>query len=80
MAEMPLPLARAQSLVGYVFGKIGQPDGPRCDHSHRHAKYWTERNGADWPAVQAWLESTGGYCDCEVLFNTGRRLEPEAVQ
>ena len=80
MAAMPFPLASAQSLVGFVFSKLGDPDARRCDHSHHHARDWCERKGADWPAVQAWLRSTGGYCDCEVLFNTGRHLEAEATQ
>ena len=79
MAAMPFPLASAQSLVGFVFSKLGDPDA-RCDHSHRHARDWCERKGGDWPAVQTWLRSTGAYCDCEVLFNTGRHLQPEAVQ
>ena len=79
MAANPLPLPSAQALIGYVFHHLKEPEAARCDHTHRYAREWCERYGASWPAVRAWLNATGGFCDCEVLFNTGRHLEPEGA-
>ncbi|MDE2303544.1 MAG: DUF2695 domain-containing protein [Sphingomonadales bacterium] len=76
--SLPIPLSQAQALVGYVFHQLGVPDDARCDHTYRHARAYCDSIGADWPAVEIWLKANGGACDCEVLFNTGRRFEGEA--
>lgn len=41
-----------------------------CDHSHRHTKAWfVSRGTKSVPKVIKSLQSAGGYCDCEILFN-----------
>jgi hypothetical protein len=40
-----------------------------CDNKLTHTIGWLKRNGFDVEFCQMWLESYGGYCDCEVLLN-----------
>jgi len=41
-----------------------------CDHTHRHTRVWLEANDIKSAAKAIkGLESVGGHCDCEVLFN-----------
>lgn len=44
-----------------------------CDHSRRLTMAWLKSRGHDVEVVLAWLDSTGGYCDCEVLLNSLNR-------
>ena len=41
-----------------------------CDHTRRITQSWLEGRGHDVEKVLAWLNDTGGYCDCEVLANS----------
>jgi hypothetical protein len=47
----------------------------RCDGTHAFTRAWLERAGRDVARVCAWLESTGGFCDCEVAINTRRHRD-----
>lgn len=38
-----------------------------CNHSRRLTESWLR--GYDVQPVLVWLDSQGGYCDCEVLAN-----------
>ncbi len=46
-----------------------------CDHTRRFTKAWLEERDADTAAVLAWLEETGGFCDCEVAGNSREHWE-----
>jgi hypothetical protein len=41
-----------------------------CDHSRRKTEAWLQSQVCDGDRVAAWLDATGGFCDCEVLFNS----------
>ena len=41
----------------------------QCDHTRRLTQAWLKSRGHDVATVLAWLDSQGGYCDCEILAN-----------
>jgi hypothetical protein len=41
-----------------------------CKHNHDQTKQVCEKLGLPWDEVLEILKNTGGYCDCEVLWNT----------
>ncbi len=50
-----------------------------CDNTLRAAQHWADGAGVDWPRLRVELQSNGGYCDCEILFNVfpADELEPD---
>jgi hypothetical protein len=49
-----------------------------CDSQLRWAKRWRDCNAPAAVLLLASLESRGGYCDCEMLFNVHGLTLPEA--
>lgn len=41
-----------------------------CDHTRRKTEAWLQSRKCGDARVTAWLDKTGGFCDCEVLFNS----------
>jgi hypothetical protein len=41
-----------------------------CDHSRNWTSAWLTERSFDLAAVFAWLDETGGFCNCEVLHNS----------
>lgn len=75
--SFPLAADAAPRLFTHIAQALGSPDEARCNHNHRLAREWCDANDADWPTVEAWLLSTGGFCDCEVLFNSASKIDGE---
>ena len=48
-----------------------------CDHKLTHTKQFCKDNNIDFRKVEALCCATGGYCDCEVLFNTTERISDD---
>ena len=46
-----------------------------CDDTLRYASEFIDANGLPEEMVVAWLESAGGYCDCEAISNAEQLLE-----
>jgi hypothetical protein len=63
-ASMPLSLDQLKALLDFL---DAHADG--CDHSLRETLSFLRAAGLDVEAVVPWLESHGGFCDCEVLAN-----------
>ena len=42
----------------------------KCDHSHHITSEFLTTRSTDLNKDIRWLEEHGGYCDCEVIFNT----------
>ena len=40
-----------------------------CDHTYRFTRKWIESTGLQEKTIVPWLQSNGGYCDCEVIAN-----------
>jgi hypothetical protein len=56
---------------------LGSGLGPGgCDGSTRHARVLLEARGHDADASLQVYESSGGYCDCEVLLNADQPMNP----
>jgi len=68
-AETRLPLP--ESVLDAMFEVLEDAlEAEECDHSHRLTVAWLEREGHPVKRVVAWLERTGGFCDCEAVFNS----------
>lgn len=65
-AGFPLAGEQLASLFQFVETSV---DGHDCDHSRRFTEQWLKNEGAPRTAVIEWLESNGGFCDCEVIYN-----------
>jgi hypothetical protein len=46
----------------------------QCDHRPRYARRFCRAHGLIESEVIEWLESNGGYCDCEVLYNVASQF------
>jgi predicted house-cleaning NTP pyrophosphatase (Maf/HAM1 superfamily) len=46
-----------------------------CDHTLRLTSQFLQARELPEPAILAWLNEYGGYCDCEVLANVEQELE-----
>jgi len=55
-----------EQLKTYVHEQI---DELGCDVTLRHTLVWADRNGIDRKALVEVVQSHGGYCDCEILYN-----------
>jgi hypothetical protein len=56
-----------------LYWLLGSRLSSGCDHSTRHARLLLEARGYDADASLRVYASQGGYCDCEVLWNTDPR-------
>lgn len=72
LAALPLPIEELEAIFDILDVELGARD---CDHSRRLTEAWLESRGHDVPAVLAWLDTQGGYCDCEVLTNVEENFE-----
>ena len=45
-----------------------------CDGKLTFVKNFAEANNLNFQAIKEKLNDTGGYCDCEVLFNSIHRI------
>lgn len=66
-ARLGLTRAELDSLYDYLDPRLGEQG---CDHSNRFTQEWALTNRFDWPRLEEALAEAGGYCDCEVIFNT----------
>jgi hypothetical protein len=62
----PLSDELLESLFKFVETSV---DANGCDHSRRFTEKWLGLNKVSPESVLRWLESNGGFCDCEVIFN-----------
>ena len=65
---LPLSPEQSASLRAFLEGRL---ESNECDHSLRNTKEGILALGVARRAKQIlrWLESRGGFCDCEVLHN-----------
>lgn len=63
-----LPLAVDDIKAMFDMLDIGIPKSG-CDHTRRLTETWLRNRGHDVGRVFAWLDTQGGYCDCEILAN-----------
>ena len=66
-AAFPLPNHDLAELFDSVEAGL---EASGCNHSLRITREWLKEHGHDTDKVVAWLEESGGYCDCEVAANS----------
>ena len=64
-ARMPIEKSDLSALFEHLDGALGQG----CDHSLRFTRAFLASRSLPADAIVAWLNSYGGFCDCEVLAN-----------
>jgi hypothetical protein len=68
-AQKAFPLS--DNLLTSLFTSVEKSvDIHGCDHSRRFTIKWIEDHEESRDDALEWLESTGGFCDCEVVFNS----------
>jgi hypothetical protein len=72
LAALPLPLSELEAMFDMLDIELGTH---RCDHTRRHTQAWLQSRGHDVDAVFAWLDTQGGYCDCEILANVEENVD-----
>lgn len=66
-AAFPLPKAELGAMFDFVEDKLASEG---CDDTQRFTKAWLDERQVDAEVVVAWLDDTGGFCDCEVAGNS----------
>jgi len=72
LASVPIPLTELHKL----FDHLDRKDAPACDHTLRDTLTFLRSRGLEEPAIVAWLNEHGGFCDCEVLANVENTFGP----
>ena len=72
LAALPLPVSELKAMFDML-----DVEFPRqgCDHTRRLTQAWLESRGHDVERVFAWLDTQGGYCDCEILANIEEKVD-----
>lgn len=65
-ADFPLSDADLLALFEYIESEIGRCG---CADDRRLTRAWLEDRHLDVVLVLAWLDTAGGFCDCEVASN-----------
>ena len=71
-AALPMPVAELKALFDML-----DVEFPRqgCDHTRRLTRAWLENRGHDVEKVFGWLDTQGGFCDCEILANVEEKVD-----
>jgi hypothetical protein len=72
VAALPLPAADLKAMFDMLDVEL---PAKGCDRSRRLTEAWLASNGYDLESVCKWMDSQGGYCDCEVLANVEGRID-----
>ena len=71
-AALPVPVAELKAMFDMFDVELPRKG---CDHSRRLTQAWLTSRGHDVERVFAWLDTQGGFCDCEVLANVKERVD-----
>lgn len=74
LASNAFPLAN-QLLASFFEFVEASVDEEGCDHSRRFREKWLVVNRMSKEPTLSWLESNGGFCDCEVVSNVMQHWE-----
>lgn len=62
-------------LFEYLDDFFYEKDVVNCYHDYSFIRTFCKKNEINFDEFQPILEVTGGYCDCEVYFNTNRIVD-----
>ena len=74
-AALPLPFPELKAMFDMLDAELPRK---RCNHSRRLTQSWLTSRGHDVERVFEWLDTQGGYCDCEILANVEERVDDAA--
>lgn len=74
-AALPLPIGDLKAMFDMLDVEVPKKG---CDHTRRLTEAWLRSHGHNVGCVFAWLDTQGGYCDCEVLANVEERVDDAA--
>jgi len=74
-AALPLPVGELKAMFDMLNIELPRKG---CDHSRRLSQAWLTSRGHNVARVFAWLDTQGGYCDCEILANVEERVDDTA--
>jgi hypothetical protein len=66
LAALPLPVHELKAMFDMLDFELPQKG---CDKTRRLTEEWLRSRGHDVQSVFAWLDTQGGFCDCEILAN-----------
>jgi hypothetical protein len=72
LAALPLPVSELKSMFDMLDVELPRQG---CDHTRRLTGAWLESRGHDVARVFAWLDTQGGFCDCEILANVEEKVD-----
>jgi uncharacterized protein DUF2695 len=72
LGAVPLAIPDLQAMFDALDIQLGRQ---ACDRSRRLTQAWLVRRGCQLEAVFAWLDTHGGFCDCEVLANVRQHFD-----
>ena len=75
-ARMPIARSDLSALFDYLDGALERG----CDHSLRLTREFLARRSLDEAAIVPWLNSYGGFFDCEVLGNVEDAWPPDSLR
>jgi hypothetical protein len=68
-----IPMRRAD--LRDLFDWLDREDLPPCDHTLRETVLFLQDRKLDVEKIVPWLQSHGGYCDCEVIYNVEDKFQ-----
>ncbi len=71
---LPVPIEMLQNLFGFLDIKLSEDN---CDDTLKYTLDFIEENKLPTDDLIKWLETNGGYCDCEVLANVEEQINDE---
>jgi hypothetical protein len=72
LAGLPLPVSELKAMFDMLDVEIPRQG---CDHTRRLTRVWLESGSHDIERVFAWLDTQGGFCDCEILANVEQQVD-----
>lgn len=70
-SSLPLTPDLLRALFDYIDNQLGESE---CDNTLKHTALFLSQRKLESVRVISWLESLGGFCDCEVLANVQERF------
>ena len=83
-AGRPLEKRVLRELLAYLERSVfvslekGRPE-VRCDHTLKHTKKYLQDAGVWRDELVEWFGESGGFCDCEVVYNVFEYWTPERL-
>ena len=75
LAHLPMPVSELRAMFDMLDIELPRKG---CDRSRRITQAWLTSRGHDPEPVFAWLDTQGGFCDCEILANVEEKVDDAA--